>query len=224
MLCTIFRRRVTARCNLMSSVQQSALAKKVHSGARLKRCWRAVFKRVHPDTVTYNAAISAFGVGSKWQSAVRVFNRMATTALSPDITSFSSLFSAFGRGLQWELALQGFSRMSRNRVEPNLVTWNTLISCCGGAALWESAVSLFSKIPTRRLQPDTVTYNSTISDCGKSSAVSAALTLLIGMQPNRVPTRQSHPQSVDLCSHASQVLGTRPSVAPHHDAGCDKSG
>ena len=179
-LYTIFRRRVTARCNLMSSAstQQSALAQKVHSGARLKRCWASmVFRRVHPDTVsTYNAAISAFGAGSKWQCAVAVLNRMATTALSPDITSFNSLFSAFGRGLQWELALQGFSRMSRNRVEPDLVTWSTLISCCGGAALWESAVSLFSKIPTRRLQPDTVTYSSTISACGKSSAFSAALT------------------------------------------------
>ena len=39
----VFRRRVTVRCNLMSSasVQLSALAKKVPSGARLKRCWRA---------------------------------------------------------------------------------------------------------------------------------------------------------------------------------------
>ena len=107
-LCTIFRRRVTARYNLMSSAsaQQSALAKKVHSGARAPRhrdvqCGNKCLRR------GVQVAVCCDGVQQDGDN--RSFTRHYELQLA--VQCFWS-WIAVGAGSA------GVSRMSRNRADP----------------------------------------------------------------------------------------------------------
>ncbi len=62
-------------------------------------------RRLEPDVIRYNAAISAYEKGGQWEKALQLLDEMQQRRLEPDVISFNAALSACKNGGQWEKAL-----------------------------------------------------------------------------------------------------------------------
>ena len=58
-----------------------------------------------PDTISYNAAISACEKGGQWQRVLALLKTMCEERVWPNTTSYSAAISACEKGKHWELGL-----------------------------------------------------------------------------------------------------------------------
>jgi len=82
---------------------------------------------LEPNTITYNAAISACGQGGQWERALPLLEGMKERGLEPDIITYSAAISACGKDGQWERALALLEEMKKRGLEPNNITYSAII-------------------------------------------------------------------------------------------------
>ncbi|CAE7254557.1 unnamed protein product, partial [Symbiodinium pilosum] len=66
---------------------------------------------VHPNLISYNAAISSCAKSQQWQLVVKLFEGMQMDNVAPDVVGYTAVISSCARGQQWMLALQIFNNM-----------------------------------------------------------------------------------------------------------------
>merc|ERR1711938_278624 len=118
---------------------------------RMRRGWQSAVQLlesaearygVTPNTITYNAAISACEKGGQWERALALLDAMQAAGVAPDTITYSAAISACEKGGQWERALALLDEMQAAGVAPNTITYNATISACEKGGQWERALSL----------------------------------------------------------------------------------
>ena len=129
-------------------------------------------KRVDPDVISYNAAISACEKCAEWERALEFFNEMKEVGIRPDVYSYSSAISACEKGSQTDTSLSLFAEMKSEGIRPDAITYNSAIAACGkgGADYTDTALSLLAEMKAEGIQPDDYSYNSAITSCEKGGA------------------------------------------------------
>ncbi|CAE8618006.1 unnamed protein product [Polarella glacialis] len=157
----------------------------------------AVFHEIpRPNTVAYNAALSAAERGSQWEQAMALlqdllFLKMKQPAgteslrrLGPDQISFSAAISACGAASRWQQSIALLRSLPMHGLKADVVAYNAAISA---AALSESeeaflafdlAWELFLEVTAASLEPSMVTFNSAINAAEKARRWAEALMLL----------------------------------------------
>ncbi|CAN0154947.1 unnamed protein product, partial [Laminaria digitata] len=83
---------------------------------------------VEPDTIAYNASISASAKCGEWQMALKLFDSLFRAGLSPDVRTYSSAILACFKGQQqWQKAMELFGRMLQDGKLPDKFTLNLLV-------------------------------------------------------------------------------------------------
>ncbi|KAM1359756.1 hypothetical protein FF2_046022 [Malus domestica] len=144
-----------------------------------------------PDTVTYNALISALGKLGHDDSAIRLFDEMKDNGLHPTAKIYSTLLAIFfklGKEGRIEDAIKIFNEMSSLHCTLNMVTYNTVIK-----VLFESrapaseATTWFEKMKVNGIVPSSFTYSILIDGFCKTNRVENALLLLEEMDEKGFP-------------------------------------
>eukprot|EP00746_Dinoflagellata_sp_MGD_P131039 gnl/MRDRNA2_/MRDRNA2_64868_c1_seq1.p1 gnl/MRDRNA2_/MRDRNA2_64868_c1~~gnl/MRDRNA2_/MRDRNA2_64868_c1_seq1.p1 ORF type:complete len:103 (-),score=13.90 gnl/MRDRNA2_/MRDRNA2_64868_c1_seq1:623-931(-) len=97
----------------------------------LEECWSLST----PDTIQYNAAISACGRGIQWQLATALLETMCDKFIQTDGISYNAAVSACEKGTNWWLALL-FLDESRTTRTSNNAAINSAISACEKGCQW----------------------------------------------------------------------------------------
>eukprot|EP00913_Durusdinium_trenchii_P029842 g27965.t1 len=129
------------------------------------------------DRMSFNGAISACGLQSKWQEALLSFRLLEAFSLEASTVSYNSAISACEKAELWQEALHLFAQARTRRLHPDVVTYNAVISSCDKRLQWQLALSLLKELQMQRLAPTAITYSATISACEKSSQWQRALRL-----------------------------------------------
>ena len=156
------------------------------------------------DTISYNAAISAYEKGHATQDAVALVGEMQQEGVDPNVITYNALIAACGRVGQVRRAFGVRDEMRRARVRPDSYTYNALISACERAEEYERAFDTYDEIrraieprsnvvthhekgrnvrPTaRELWPNVFTYRTVISACIKGGQLARAFRVRECMQ------------------------------------------
>lgn len=97
---------------------------------------------LEPDTVTFNALISACARGRQYDRAQHMYRDMQERGVSSDTYTFNSLLNACEKCGRWEEAFQLFDQMTSEGVIADTITYNTLISACEKGEQWEQAIKV----------------------------------------------------------------------------------
>ncbi|CAN0139589.1 unnamed protein product, partial [Ectocarpus sp. 12 AP-2014] len=82
---------------------------------------------IEPDTIAYNASISASANCGEWQMALKLFDSLFKAGLIPDARTYSAVMIACFKGHQWQKAMELFLRMVSEGKLPNKQTINILM-------------------------------------------------------------------------------------------------
>ncbi|CAK9072749.1 Pentatricopeptide repeat-containing protein MRL1 [Durusdinium trenchii] len=172
---------------LATCLQRSAQWAWVLSLLEQMETGRGLAKRCTADSITYAAAIAAYGAGGHWPQALRLLwvapapnaillnvaiaacgenmqwhwsLQLLEAGITPDLISYNSAMTACGAASQWQRALVVFESM---KVPPDLVTFNALVTALGTGRQWRLALSVLSAAALRQVRPGTVTYNAAIA-------------------------------------------------------------
>eukprot|EP00933_Yihiella_yeosuensis_P079342 TRINITY_DN9183_c0_g1_i7.p1 TRINITY_DN9183_c0_g1~~TRINITY_DN9183_c0_g1_i7.p1 ORF type:complete len:143 (-),score=10.34 TRINITY_DN9183_c0_g1_i7:198-626(-) len=86
--------------------------------------------KVAPNTISYNAAISACQRGGQWQLALNLLSLMPQSEISPDAISYNAAIIACEEGGQWQLALDLIGLMPQSKVAPDAISYNSALILC----------------------------------------------------------------------------------------------
>jgi pentatricopeptide repeat protein len=86
---------------------------------------------LQPNSITYNALISAYNKAGQLDKVMETFHQMVAAECACNVITYSALISAAERAGQWQLALDLFERMPQDNIVPNTITYNSLITACG---------------------------------------------------------------------------------------------
>jgi len=82
---------------------------------------------VAPNTITYNAAISACEKGGEWERALELLGGMEAAGVAPNTVTYNAAISACEKGGKWERALELLDGMEAAGVAPDTVTYSAAI-------------------------------------------------------------------------------------------------
>ena len=106
--------------------------------------------RLLPDRVSYNITLSALERSARWQTAIRIFERMQGGS-SPNLISFNTLLSSLARGKKWQAVLNLLFDgapvcLRRVRISPDAISIGTAIAACARAVRWQVALTLLCQL------------------------------------------------------------------------------
>ncbi|CAE7827435.1 unnamed protein product [Symbiodinium sp. CCMP2592] len=106
--------------------------------------------RLLPDRVSYNITLSALERSARWQTAIRIFERMQGGS-SPNLISFNTLLSSLARGRKWQAVLNLLFDgapvcLRRARISPDAISVGTAIAACARAIRWQVALTLLCQL------------------------------------------------------------------------------
>ncbi len=185
--------RVTSSCvNRLGKDWQAAVAC-LHALSRC--CHPQTGEGVYPNTITFNAAISACEKGGRPDKALQLFEHLLNEGpkfpapVYPDTITYNAALSAYKMGGQPDKALQLFEDLLNKGpkfptpVYPDTITYNAALSACEKGGQPDKARQLFKhllnegpKFPSP-IYPDTITYNAALSACEKGGQPDEALQL-----------------------------------------------
>ncbi|HET9644124.1 MAG TPA: hypothetical protein VFP68_12365 [Burkholderiaceae bacterium] len=158
----------------------------------LSRCrHRQTGQGVFPNTITYNAAISACEKAGRADKALELFDHLQThgpaRSVFPNTITYSAAISACEKAGWADKALELFDHLQTHgpalSVFPNTITYNAAISACEKAGRADKALELFDHLQTHgaalNVFPDTITYNAAISACEKGRRADLYADLLL---------------------------------------------
>eukprot|EP00434_Breviolum_minutum_P027058 symbB.v1.2.023928.t1/scaffold2229.1/size85226/2 len=113
-----------------------------------------------PNTIVYNALITALEKGSQWPTCLDLLQRLDTNAT---VVSFNACISACARDQQSRQAQQLFDRLCSQRLAPTTVTYNALINAHVRYSHVDSIHNFIHQMQERSLQADTITLNGLLA-------------------------------------------------------------
>lgn len=119
-----------------------------------------------PDSISYNAAISACEKRQQWRTAVGLLREMPGAQLEPEAISYGAVISACEKAGQWPLALSLLREMPDVDLRPDVVNYAAAISACQRQGLWPDALALLHEIPG--YERTTIAYNAVIAAIAQS--------------------------------------------------------
>ncbi|CAM9758092.1 unnamed protein product [Ectocarpus sp. 6 AP-2014] len=152
-----------------------------------------------PDTITFNAAITACGRGKKWKPAVELLDSMRREGLVPDGFSYSAAITACKNCGQWETALGLLDDMRMRGLGRDRHSLNAAIAACASAGRWKPAMEILEGMEEKGPSPDVFTYGAVIDALAHGGEVDLALRTLKRMRSN--PSRYPAPNTV--CHNAA---------------------
>lgn len=147
---------------------------------------------VKPDTVTYNALMSACVSNYKWwKTALTLLDECHREAgVDPDVVTYTVAVRACGRGGMTTRALTLFEVIKdKGELEPDVYLYTSVMDVCAKAGMWRRALELLDEMRNEPyyLKPNAFTYSVAISACGKGGQWERALELMTQMREKRVP-------------------------------------
>merc|ERR1712070_390335 len=88
-------------------------------------------KKIAPDTITYNASISACEKGGQWQKALTLLQEMQDKKIAPNTITYSASISACEKGSEWQKALTLLREMELSFLLPNDILLQSIIDFHG---------------------------------------------------------------------------------------------
>ena len=150
-------------------------------------------KRIQPDVVVFNAAITACEKGRAWQTALRLMDQMQEV-------SQISLRARRARASHHNIACkhacvddkgscvsEAFQMHPQMGIRPTCATYGAAISACQKGAQWQKALALLAEMSDQNVKPNAIVYSAAISACGRAGEWEAALDLLDEMGTLGIP-------------------------------------
>merc|ERR1712137_1450706 len=117
---------------------------------------------IAPNTITYNAAISACEKGEQWQEALRLLNELKKTNIAPDTITYSAAISGCQKGWQWQEALRLLDEMKKNNIAPDTITYSVAIFACEKGERWQEGLTLLDEMESKNLLPRAISLHPII--------------------------------------------------------------
>ena len=115
-------------------------------------------RRIEPDAVVFNAAISACEKGRAWDTALRLMAQMRVLGIQPTAVTYGAAISACEKGKQWQRAMELLEQMAQDKIKPNTIVYSAAISACGSAGEWEAALGLLHQMGASGVPRNTISY------------------------------------------------------------------
>jgi pentatricopeptide repeat protein len=122
-------------------------------------------RRITPNVISYNAAISACEKSGQWEKALELLREMDNRIIKPKVISYCAAISACEKGCQWEKALELLREMDKRGIKPDVISYNAAISACQKGGQWEKALGLLREMGNRNITPNAISYSAAIKAC-----------------------------------------------------------
>ncbi len=96
----------------------------------------------HPDAVTHETMIAAYGMAGLADRAEAVFAAMSASGLRPRDYAFCGLIAAHSLAGDWQGALRVRDRMRRAGAQPSVHVYNALLAACERAGQPDRALEV----------------------------------------------------------------------------------
>eukprot|EP00931_Biecheleriopsis_adriatica_P105357 TRINITY_DN79912_c0_g1_i1.p1 TRINITY_DN79912_c0_g1~~TRINITY_DN79912_c0_g1_i1.p1 ORF type:complete len:267 (-),score=54.77 TRINITY_DN79912_c0_g1_i1:32-799(-) len=155
-----------------------------------------------PNSVTYNAAISACGRARQWMQAFKLLQDMKRRMLQPDVISYgAAVISLEGApSSDRPTAEHVFGELRSRGLELSLEACHATISASD--VQWQKAAWLLGEISRADLAPGLIGFNAVIDVYRNSGRATLALETLqrLEEQPGIQPDVHSYASAIDACS------------------------
>lgn len=124
-----------------------------------------------PNRVTYNAALSSFGV-TEWHWALKSLETMLRRSLEPNVISYTSALLSLAK---WQWAMELLDQMIlAPKLEPNIFSYNAVL-VTAGSSQWQQVLCLFG---AARARPDALSFSCAVAACCAAGKATRAVELL----------------------------------------------
>ncbi|CAE8601479.1 unnamed protein product [Polarella glacialis] len=172
----------------------------------LARLFRA---GLHPDAVTFNAAIGACERAQRWSEALSLLSSMLRQGVPQSVVTYNAVMAACANGKQWERALSLFRAMP----EASSASFAVAIAACGRGSSWQEACWLLDATHWAatgggdlRLVVGNQHFNAAAGACAAGGQWQRALWLLFQELPSRTglaPDAFSFSAAIGACEDAT---------------------
>eukprot|EP00966_Prymnesium_polylepis_P016640 383635-Prymnesium_polylepis.1 len=154
-------------------------------------------ERTPPNTISYNAALSALARCGQWQRALALLERMAAggAGAPPNTTTYNSALTALARGAQPDRVLDLLARMG-GRAPADCFSYCTAITAMAKDGRSGEALRLLEEMEGLGVKGDPSAYNAVRARVGAGTAAGT---------PGRVPVLGARALPLHLHAHARRV-------------------
>ncbi|CAE7804072.1 rluD, partial [Symbiodinium necroappetens] len=145
----------------------------------------------------YNAAISAFGAGGRWELSLQHCRELLAT---PDQVSCGAVMDAAAKGGRWDWTLTVLSSMGRWRLAPDIFNYNIAIS---EASHWQQSLQLQGCRESGRA-PNGITYSNSLTTLAAHGCWKFALCMSRRMRTDRCHSEIACGAALNACEKGLQ--------------------
>eukprot|EP00434_Breviolum_minutum_P019286 symbB.v1.2.016998.t1/scaffold1313.1/size125722/2 len=127
-------------------------------------------KRLPPNVIANNAAVSACEKATQWPMAVALLE-------SCDIQGWNGAISACSKAMAWRMALHLFGELDHRGLQRDAVNWGLRIAC-EAPRRWQDALASLAMMRQAALEANVLNFSALLRGCKDSSAWEAAVALL----------------------------------------------
>jgi len=140
-------------------------------------------QNVAPDTVTYNALITAAANTGRSNAALRLLE-MCENDTGADVITYTNTIRACAKGRMSKKSMQLLKDAKEKKMPLDAFIYTATIDACAKAHEYEDALDLLSDMKNNNVLPNEYTYSSVITACGNCGQWKKALDLLDTMKKN----------------------------------------
>lgn len=162
-------------------------------------------RRVSPDVITHNAAISACQKAQQWEQALVLLRFMATRKYDANTVSFNAAISACSSTQQLGHTVSLLLRMRAVVIETNGITYSAAINACDVARDWVMALGFVTQMQQVSLEFAVIGCCAAISACAGAQKWVQALGLTATAQ--RLALQQTaalHNAAISACAQGGE--------------------
>ncbi|CAE7852416.1 EMB2654 [Symbiodinium necroappetens] len=179
-----------------------------HTSAR-QESWTSI-RSVQPNTITYNAIISACEKAAQWLPIPHLLEDAKLQHLQLTVVTYNTVISATRTSGRWQLVLSFMQEMLWNSIPWDIITYNSGINALGHCHCWAVALSLLHDAEDEDFTTNTITYNASMSACERAGQWQHALCILRHAQRRRIRsdivTYNTAVSACDKSGHWQQAL------------------
>ncbi|CAE7941187.1 unnamed protein product [Symbiodinium sp. KB8] len=133
-----------------------------------------------PDTISFNAVLSAMEKTQKWMQAVCLLKQ---SGIAADVISNNAVLSASGGAGRWRQALFVLCQTMALQLVPDLITYSAGVSACAKAKQWAGSLLLLQQLrEAGGGAAEEIAYNAAVSSCEDTWQWKESLELLAAMR------------------------------------------
>ncbi|CAE7722709.1 EMB2654, partial [Symbiodinium microadriaticum] len=179
-----------------------------HTSAR-QESWTSI-RSVQPNTITYNAIISACEKAAQWLPIPHLLEDAKLQHLQLTVVTYNTVISATRTSGRWQLVLSFMQEMLWNSIPWDIITYNSGINALGHCHCWAVALSLLHDAEDEDFATNTITYNASMSACERAGQWQHVLCILRHAQRRRIRsdivTYNTAVSACDKSGHWQQAL------------------